>query len=455
MPAFPVRNTFPSNTLVRISLFLLLLGMAAYPTSTALADRHCVSKTDPACSSTIQAALNLASAGDTITISAATYNERITISKDITILGSTSPDILLVKTTIDGNGLPGSVVTIQNSAATVTLDTIKIINGSGASGGGINSNGAHLNLINSVITGNTVTNNGGGIYITGGSLGLTDTQVTTNIAANYGGGIFATTNANLTLNRTEISENKTNSVHGGGVYQMGGAFNASDSRISGNTAHGGGGGLFFVGVTATLERVTINGNQALGQDGGGIDNQNSSSTLTNVTLSGNSVISTYRGGAIYNTAKTGFTSSVALNSVTVANNSAAGSNGGGLAGYAADGPSAASYSLSASLFADNTGGNCHDTALITFLSLDFNISDDATCPLPFHADLVNTDPLLMPLAYNPPGYVWTHALQDGSPAIRHAESCPPVDARGTRRAVPCAVGAWDQTYWLNLVLITR
>ena len=108
--------------------------------------------------------------------------------------------------------------------------------------------------------------------------------------------------------------------------------------------------------------------------------------------------------------------------------------------------------LFSSIFANNTGDNCFiDEG--TLESWGYNVSDDETCSPVSSADLVNTDPKLSPLAWNS-GYVQTHALQPGSPAIgQNKLVCESVDARGVPRRTPCDAGAFEQTKWVFIPLI--
>jgi hypothetical protein len=69
--------------------------------------------------------------------------------------------------------------------------------------------------------------------------------------------------------------------------------------------------------------------------------------------------------------------------------------------------------------------------------------DDATCNLGAGGDLINTDPLLGPLADNG-GPTLTHLLQDDSSAIDAAPSCPTdTDQRRVARpqGPPCDIGS--------------
>src|SRR5690606_10713554 len=62
-------------------------------------------------------------------------------------------------------------------------------------------------------------------------------------------------------------------------------------------------------------------------------------------------------------------------------------------------------------------------------------------------DQLSTDPMISALADNG-GYTWTHALQNGSPAIDSGDNalCPATDQRGESRPVngTCDIGAVER-----------
>src|ERR1700680_3492970 len=73
---------------------------------------------------TIGHAISLASSGDSIMIAAATYTENLTIGVSLKVIGSGA------KTTIIDGGDSGTVVTISNANAHVTLSKVTIRKGS-------------------------------------------------------------------------------------------------------------------------------------------------------------------------------------------------------------------------------------------------------------------------------------------------------------------------------------
>ena len=162
----------------------------------------------------------------------------------------------------------------------------------------------------------------------------------------------------------------------------------TDSTLSGNSASGGG----VVG----------------GGSGGGILN-NGTLTVTDSTLSGNAALD---GGGISN----GFF--FTLSELTLAN----------------------------SIFNDPIGGNLANEAAGVITSLGHNLFSDAPAVSRDFTDLINTDPLLGPLADNG-GPTFTCALLPGSPAIDGGVIVPGVttDQRGVPRPQGAApdIGAFE------------
>ncbi|MEH2003381.1 MAG: hypothetical protein V7L00_32515 [Nostoc sp.] len=281
----------------------------------------------------------------------------LSITDDLTIQG-TNPSLLTIKDdTADRVFDIGKGVTSAINGLTITNSY------DGANGGGAISNEGILTLNNTIIKGNTVTNNiilngelvggeGGGIY-NSGNLTLNHSTISgnnvntgTNTVANSnsyrstseGGGIY--NSGNLTLNHSTISGNNViysyqNQIsEGGGIYNTGN-LTVENSTISDNTATsssfeiaiglGEGGGIYTTGIL-TVENSTISGNSA--EDGGGIIIENLGDKLSllveNSTISNNTA--TYNGGAIYHSGK----SIAKVNYSTISGNLAMYDNGGGI-----------------------------------------------------------------------------------------------------------------------------
>ena len=242
------------------------------------------------------------------------------------------------------------------------------------------------------------------------------------VGSDFGGGIY--NNGTLTLTNVTISGNSaTNSGNGG-------------SSIGGGIQNDG---------TATLTNVTISGNSATSSSsggssiGGGIENEGTV-TLTNVTISGNSATNTGGGSSIGGGIENEDTAT--LENVTISGNSATNTGGGSSIGGGIENED--TISLINTIVANSpSGGNCFGT----ITSLGYNLDSANTCAFTGTGDLINTNPLLGPLALNAPGTTETLALLAGSPAIDAADPTifPPTDQRGvTRPQGPRAdIGAYE------------
>ena len=269
---------------------------------------------------------------------------------------------------------------------------------------------------------------------------------------------------------------------GGAIHNFGN-LHIMDSRFAENSATGasapfpgkGLGGAISSPGRVTLERCTLNDNQAKGGDGvaggpfggpvpgtngrGGAIYSESLFAGTNLTIVGNRATGgtdayfaghpvsrrAGLGGGVYFAGGT-----AALVHVTVALNSAdvtplfgsgitnsSPPQGGGIAALAGN------VMLFNSILSSNlAGSNCFGAVI----DGGHNISSDGSCHFTAAGSLNNTDPLLSPLAdYGGP--TPTMALLPGSPAIDAAssESCPGTDQRGVARPFGggCDIGAFE------------
>jgi hypothetical protein len=326
--------------------------------------------------------------------------------------------LLLSGSTIDGNSSVGlvnfsGIVTIRSS----TFSGNSEVGGSGA--GGI-ENGGSMTIANSTFIGNSAGVDGGGI-------------------TNYG---------ILTVSGSSFVGNSVGSISSGGVglgapLGGGGIYNGGTLMVTGSSFVGnsatfgfgvgisaplGGGGIANDGTLTTADSTFI-GNSAVGGDGGGILND-FTLTITNSTFSDNSA--TFGGGGI---ASHG--GSQEVTDSTFSGNSA------GVGGGLFNGDSG-SLKVTASIFANSAGGNLTGTA--AFESLGHNLFTDSPAVPLDPTDLINTDPLLAPLANNG-GPTQTQALLPGSPAIDAGVAVPGVttDQRGVSRPQGSApdIGAFE------------
>jgi len=136
---------------------------------------------------TIQAAINAAANGFTITVSAGTYNENINFNgKAITVKGEKGAN----QTVINGGGL-GSVVNFASGEGNSSvLDGFTIKGGNNMYyGGGIHIYSSSPAIKNNIITGNTATYSGGAIAICSSSSVITNNTISGNTSLYGSGGI--------------------------------------------------------------------------------------------------------------------------------------------------------------------------------------------------------------------------------------------------------------------------
>jgi hypothetical protein len=365
---------------------------------------NCVAATS-ACK-TIGHAILLASSGDSIRVAASTYNEGLSVTFSLAILGSGA------STTFIEGGASTRVVTISNTAAHVTLSNLTIRKGKATSGGGINNSGT-LTLTNSTVSENVASipctplflvcilrgaASGGGIY-NSGVLTVSNSIISGNHAGSY-------CNANPC------------SAVGGGIYNRG-TLMIRNSTLTANSAGtacspslscsvGVGGAFYTLGGTVTLNNSTVTGSTAYRCSG---------------TCGG-------AGGTIVNGS-----GNLALNNSTVSENSAGGIFNSGTA------------TLQNSIISSNSARNC--TGTIT--SHGYNLSSDGSCALSNSGDRNNTNPVIGTLGYYG-GPTPTIPLLAGSPAIDagNPNGCTDghgnllkTDQRGLPRPDPEDIGGCD------------
>lgn len=318
----------------------------------------------------------------------------------------------------------------------LTLFNLTITGGSASSGGALYNEGS-VTVNHVTFFANTASNQGGAAMTTGlnNSLTIINSTFANNSAAN-GGAVYADASNALTITASIFSGNSA-SGNGGAIDSLNGTMlTFAENYLTGNSAASGG-GLYSNG-SLTIRNSTFSQNNATG-DGGGLLNLGSL-VISNTTFAENSAGG--NGGGLSNLGS----AAVTIIHSTFAANSAGG--GGGLH------QAGSGLSVTNTLVAGNTGGNCLDNATI---SASFSLADDSTCPGFTISSTIN----LGTLADNG-GATRTIALNSGSSALDTATktlcSVVPVssfDQRGAPRGldgdhVPdspqigdCDVGAFE------------
>ena len=269
--------------------------------------------------SSIQAAINAASDGDTIIVRNGLYKENINFSgKEVILQSENGP----YATTIDG-GNTETVVTFENAEGHSTkLWGFTIKNGhagdSDPEGGGIYCiNDSSPQIMDCIITSNwsrydgaglfvkdspsliirdcIISKNesfggaGGGICIVGDSHSLPlieNNRIEKNTAAALGCGIYVS-GPSAFICDNKITDNDTVEGNGAGVFCQNGNMTITGNVITGNTAYSSGGGIFLNKTVATLQNNVIARNSAI-FSGSGLMCTASTVLAVNNTLEGNS-----------------------------------------------------------------------------------------------------------------------------------------------------------------------
>jgi len=199
--------------------------------------------------STIQAAIDAASAGDTVLVADGTYTENLNIDKDITIISENGAE----KTIIDGGKITHVIGISSSTTRDCVLDGFTVTNGGGDDAGGIFVAGGSPILRNLIITGNRCEKwSGGGIDVIGEGANplIEDCIITDNYATDSGGGLMVAQKATATIIDVTISNN-TAEDNGGGISVWGGSIKIKDTILENNSAKYT--GAMSIGTDDTLD----------------------------------------------------------------------------------------------------------------------------------------------------------------------------------------------------------
>lgn len=328
-------------------------------------------------------------------------------------------------------------------------------------------------ITDSTIEGNNVIEAGGGVRIDGdsppasSSLAVTGSVVRDNTAGSaHGGGGIATDGTHVTIDSTEISGNRAGRANGLEFDGPGQAVTLRDVTILENegTASGGA-GLRTDDVTLVAERLTVDGNE-----GGGMIMHDTDATITDGHVVANvgtgisaQIGTTLRLERSLVEANTGGVAGIFAfgTAMELVSSTVSGNIGRFTGGISADRPVTLTSSTVAGNRSDeDVAANLNARAVITMngsvlalpgagvqaddvncvvgaggsLSGTGNLVDDASCPLG-PGSLLDVDAALGPLRANG-GLLATHGLAAASAAIdAGGAGCPATDGRGQARPV--------------------
>ena len=170
----------------------------------------------------IQAAIDARPDHDVFAICRGTYQENLTLTRDVELIGARDGFTML--TVVRGDGT-SSVITIPDEGQNVTLRQMEITGGGVSSGGGILHEGKALTMADVVVTSNSTSGSGAGLSAPGGSAARSVDMTRCTIENNYptapgvdGGGVF--NGASMIMRDCEISFNSSSS-RGGGIFNEG------------------------------------------------------------------------------------------------------------------------------------------------------------------------------------------------------------------------------------------
>jgi parallel beta-helix repeat protein len=231
---------------------------------------------------TIQGAIDAASQGDTIRVLPGTYNEQITISKSLTLLGSSAKSTIINAPAILDTNVLGLTYLVQvNSGAKVTMKGITITGGSSCDVffGVTVLDSATLNLYSADITGCIQVGLISGTTRTATPQVGHATIINTNVLGYQDAGIIARApGTTLTVSKSNIVADENSPIDGpGGITVGSGAKgNIHHNKISGNLCNNPACGPDFVTQFQGYAIVTfdagagtiISHNEIFGNDGG-------------------------------------------------------------------------------------------------------------------------------------------------------------------------------------------
>lgn len=352
-------------------------------------------------------------------------NETTRIITTATTAGLLRVESLTLQRGSSMSGGSGAAIRTGNA---LTIDNVSFMNNRAlGEGGAIDASveGPPVIISNSVFSGNEADE--GGAIETQSTLTITNTTFINNRARLQQGGALEVGDMLLTITDSDFINNRADTREGGAIAKFGGSAVITNSIFTGNSTVQEGGAVWLWDNAAD---VIITGstfsNNSSGLEGSAVRIAEGTLQVTNSTFHNNT---SPAGGTIHvgNAAAT-------LRHVTITG----ATSGGALRSNATVG----SITITNSILANNSGGNCAGSGTRT--SLGGNVQTDGTCGLNLSTDKTVGDVLLGPLQLNG-GRTQTRVPATGSPAIDAAVTaqCTATDQMGATRpkGAACDAGA--------------
>ncbi len=338
----------------------------------------------------------------------------------------------------DAGASDGGAISSLESDATLALERATVVSSEAADGGAIRSDGV-LSLSETLLSDNSASGSGGAVEQAGSSLTVASSRLAANEAVVDGGGVRVESGASAAFSASEISANEVTAGDGGGISNAGG-LSLEKSTLDSNEALSGGGIQSSSGgviVASTLSANRAGGTCGGGAGDGGAIEQSAPGggglALVNSTISGNSAGCRGGGIRVFDSA-----ASTDLTAVTVSENSAL--SGGGGVDNEADVNGSSTLVLRGTILSGNPPVGCGGDG--PRLSGGGNLDSGTSCGSG-SSDLLGTEPVLGPLRFTG-GPTRTRLPVTFSPAVNALAGCiVSTDQRGVARPVGgrCDIGA--------------
>jgi hypothetical protein len=238
---------------------------------------------------TIQAALNEATSGDTVRVVPGTYtgaqNRDLDFGgQNIVLMAAAGRDSVVIDCEGQGRGfyLHGG------EGRKAVIDGFTVTNGQANRGGGAYFQNASPTVRNVVFMGNSAEDDGGGMFLrNGASPSLTNVRFEDNTVTYFsGGGLFCDSGTAPVLTDVDFIGNEANS--GGGMACIFSSPELMEVRFIRNDAGFAGGALYCGASSPTIDEATFLANS--GRNGGAISLSGSSPSLSHVTMANNEAV---------------------------------------------------------------------------------------------------------------------------------------------------------------------